>query len=271
MEARIGVKGYTVFNVGQIEGLPENYTVPESKLTSVERIERAEAFLASTRADIRYPGDRAFYYCDGDYIQMLVIEAFRDAESFYATLAHEGTRWTKHSTRLERDFDRKTWGDEGYAREEFVAELGPAFLCAHLGLTPEVRDDHAADIASWLTVQERQARDLLRRRPCAEGGRFPARAATAESRGRLRATSVRHLKCLAVTSVTFKRSPFRDSGTVSSVPAFLSTGPAPMDERARGQPLSRAEFQARGCHWFCLSGAFRLDGRLPHIPPVFLT
>jgi antirestriction protein ArdC len=56
------IKGYTVFNVEQIEGLPEiYYTVPELKLTTVERIERAELFFASTRADIRYRGDRAFY------------------------------------------------------------------------------------------------------------------------------------------------------------------------------------------------------------------
>jgi hypothetical protein len=32
---------------------------------------------------------RAFYACEADYIQLPVIEAFRDAESFYATLAHE--------------------------------------------------------------------------------------------------------------------------------------------------------------------------------------
>src|ERR1700675_3845783 len=38
---------------------------------------------------------------------------------------------------------RKNWGDEGYAREELVAELGAAFLCADLELTPEVREDHA--------------------------------------------------------------------------------------------------------------------------------
>src|ERR1700684_2006046 len=89
------------------------------------------------------------------------IESFRDAESFYATLAHEGTHWTKHPSRLERDFGRKTWGDEGYAREELVAELGSAFLCADLGLTPEVRDDHAAYIASWLTVLKNDKRAIF--------------------------------------------------------------------------------------------------------------
>ena len=34
--------------------------------------------------------------------------------------------------------------------EELVAEIGAAFLCADLGITPETRDDHAAYIASWL-------------------------------------------------------------------------------------------------------------------------
>ena len=134
-------------------------------------------------------GDRAFYSCDGDYIPMPVIEAFRDAESFYATLAHESTHWTKHSSRLERDFGRRTWGDEGYAREELVAELGAAFLCADLDLTPEVRDDHASYIATLADgSQEREAGDFQRRRARTTCRRFPSRASEAHSRGcRLRA------------------------------------------------------------------------------------
>ncbi len=79
-------------------------------------------------------------------------ETFRDAESYAATLAHELTHWTKHENRLARDFGRKLFGDEGYAKEELVAELGSAFLCADLGITPEVREDHAAYISSWLQV-----------------------------------------------------------------------------------------------------------------------
>ena len=102
------MKGYTVFNVEQIEGLPEHYYgKPEVQTTPVERIAHAEAFFAATKADIRYRGDRAFYSNDSDYIQMPVIEAFRDVESFYATLAHESTHWTKHPSRLDRSFGRK--------------------------------------------------------------------------------------------------------------------------------------------------------------------
>lgn len=156
------LKGYTVFNVDQIEGLPETYyTRPEPRFTPVQRISHAEAFFAATRADIRYRGGRAYYAQEGDYIQVPPIESFRDAESFYATVAHETAHWTKHPSRLERDFGRKTWGDEGYAREELVAELGSAFLCADLELTPEVREDHACYIASWLTSLKNDNRAIF--------------------------------------------------------------------------------------------------------------
>ena len=156
------MKGYTVFNVDQIDGLPEQYRAePPVPLTPVERIAHAEAFFAATKADIRYHGDRAFYSIDGDYIQMPVIEAFRDPESFYAVLAHEETHWTRHPSRLDRSFGRKRFGDEGYAQEELVAELGSAFICADLGLTPEIREDHAAYIASWLTVLKNDKRAVF--------------------------------------------------------------------------------------------------------------
>jgi antirestriction protein ArdC len=81
---------------------------------------------------------------------MPFIDAFKDSESYYATLTHETTHWTKHEKRLNRDFGRVVWGDEGYAKEELVAEIGSAFLCADLGITPEIREDHAAYIERWL-------------------------------------------------------------------------------------------------------------------------
>ena len=102
------MKGYTVFNVEQIEGLPEHYYAkPEPKMTGPERIAHAEAFFANTGADIRFRGTRAYYAIEPNYIAMPPIESFIDAESFYATLAHETTHWTRHSSRLERDFGRR--------------------------------------------------------------------------------------------------------------------------------------------------------------------
>ncbi|MFN7544621.1 MAG: ArdC family protein [Acidobacteriota bacterium] len=156
------MKGYTVFNDEQIEGLPSLYYAhAESKLTAPERIANAEQFFAATRADVRVRGSRAYYAIDADYIAMPPMEAFESVQSYYATLAHETTHWTRHTSRLDRDFGRKSWGDEGYAREELVAELGSAFLCADLELTPEVREDHASYIASWLEVLKNDKRAIF--------------------------------------------------------------------------------------------------------------
>jgi len=156
------MKGYTVFNVEQIDGLPETYyDRPPTPAAIAPRIERCEQFFASTGAAIRHGGNRAFYAAGSDHIQMPPFETFRDRVAYYATLAHESTHWTMHKDRLDRSFGRKRWGDEGYAMEELVAELGSAFLCATLDLTPELRDDHASYLASWLKVLKDDKRAIF--------------------------------------------------------------------------------------------------------------
>jgi antirestriction protein ArdC len=54
----------------------------------------------------------------------------------------------------------KRWRDHGYAAEELVAELGAAFLCADLAITPTPRADHASYIASWLEVPRNDQRAI---------------------------------------------------------------------------------------------------------------
>jgi len=156
------MKGYTVFNVEQIEGLPAHYhAIAAPVLDPVQKIESAEAYFAGIGAEIAHGGNRAFYAEGSDRVQMPPFETFRDAESYYTTLAHELAHWTKHSSRLARDFGRKQWGDEGYAREELVAELGSAFMAADLGLYLEPREDHAAYLASWLKVLKDDKRAIF--------------------------------------------------------------------------------------------------------------
>lgn len=156
------LKAYTVFNIAQIDGLPAHYYAPANDDPNPdERIAHAERFFAATGFDIRYGGNSAFYVPSLDYIQMPPFEAFRDAHSFYSTLCHEATHATRHESRLDRDFGRKRFGDEGYAREELVAELGAAFLCADLGLKLEDREDHAAYIGSWLKVLKDDKRAIF--------------------------------------------------------------------------------------------------------------
>jgi antirestriction protein ArdC len=147
------LKGYTVFNVEQIDGLPEVYYAKAARnLDPVARIEHAEKFFAALEATIRHGGNRAFYSIATDAIQMPPFESFQDADSYYATLAHECIHWTGSKTRLDRDFGGHRFGSEGYAVEELVAELGAAFLCADLELALEPREDHASYIATWLRV-----------------------------------------------------------------------------------------------------------------------
>lgn len=145
------LKSYTVFNVSQIEGLPEHfYETPEqTPANSPQRINELENFFAQTKADIR-SGYKAAYYSMDDYVTMPPIESFETANDYYGVLAHEITHWTKHPTRLNRDLGRKHWGDEGYAKEELVAELGACFLAADLGFEPMPEEKHAAYIQSWL-------------------------------------------------------------------------------------------------------------------------
>jgi len=156
------LKAYTVFNVAQIEGLPAYYNAqPEAKTEKLELIQDAERFFAATGAVIRHGGDKAYYAPTLDVIQLPVPEAFRDAESYAATKAHELTHWTKHPSRLNRDFGGKRFGDTGYAREELVAELGAAFLSADLGITPEPREDHASYLAHWLQILREDKRAIF--------------------------------------------------------------------------------------------------------------
>ncbi|WP_421825924.1 ArdC family protein [Larkinella sp.] len=147
------LKCYTVFNASQIEGLSDAfYKTPEPAVMQQNwRDPKLECFFAQTKADI-YTGSKACYIQATDRIQMPPFESFETAMRFYAVLAHEICHWTKTPARLNRDFGKKRYGDEGYAKEELVAELGACFLAADLGFEPQPETHHAAYIQSWLHV-----------------------------------------------------------------------------------------------------------------------
>jgi antirestriction protein ArdC len=156
------LRGYTVFNAEQVEGLPAHfYSLAAPALSEFERIAAADRFFAATGAVIRHGGNQAYYIQGEDRVQMPPFEAFKDQVSYYATLSHELTHWTKHKARLDRDFGLRSWGDEGCAMEELVAELGAAFLAADLGLAAAPREDHAAYIALWLEVLKGDKRAIF--------------------------------------------------------------------------------------------------------------
>ncbi len=164
------LKAYTVFCVDQIDGLPANFYPSSQSEPAAEsragRIERADAFIATAGATIRTGGSRACYIPSADHIDMPPYASFRDtdtssaAEAYYATLLHELIHWTSPTHRCDRQLGKR-FANHAYAREELVAELGAAFLCADLGITPEPRADHAAYIASWLAALREDKRAIV--------------------------------------------------------------------------------------------------------------
>ena len=150
-------RGYAVFNAAQVDG----YTPKSEPAVSMpERIERAETWFQSVGAAVCNGGNRAYYAPGTDHIQMPPFAAFAENVSYYSTLAHEHTHWTARAERCDRQLGKR-FGDSAYAAEELIAELGAAFVCAHLGLSTEPREDHAEYIQSWLKVLRADKRAIF--------------------------------------------------------------------------------------------------------------
>ena len=148
------LKSFPAFNADQVDG----WDAPQPRQADVfERLEDVEHAVSATGAIIREGGDRAFYSPATDIVHMPNRSLFFGTssgtreENFYAVLWHELAHWTGHPSRCDRDL-RNRFGSEAYAMEELVAELGAAFCCARLGISPAPREDHAQYLANWLKV-----------------------------------------------------------------------------------------------------------------------
>lgn len=157
---RVGfLKRYTVFNADQCEGLPDEFLANPQPLPEREIIPRAEQLIEATGADFRIGGDRAFFVPSEDFIQVPSQPAFREQINYYRTCFHELGHWTGHTSRLDRNLTTNK-GTKDYAREELVAEMASAFVCAAQDITPTVR--HADYIADWLTVLRNDKRAIFK-------------------------------------------------------------------------------------------------------------
>jgi antirestriction protein ArdC len=152
------LKRFTVFNVEQCENLPASASTAPTNLREAEIDPAAEDVIAATGADIRTGGGEAFYHRTEDYIRVPLRSAFFDPINYYRTVFHELGHWTGHDTRLARDLANRH-GSEGYAREELVAEMASAFLCASQSITPTVR--HADYLGAWLAVLRNDSRAIF--------------------------------------------------------------------------------------------------------------
>ncbi|MHC2543372.1 antirestriction protein ArdC [Sinorhizobium meliloti] len=156
------LKGYTVFNVEQIENLPDRFYRPVEELpaTPVPHLETVEAFVRNTGAAITYGGTTACYRSAPDDILMPDRARFVDEVHLYSTLLHEMSHWSGAKHRLDRDLSGR-FGSESYAIEELVAELSASFLCADLGVAHDPRDNTATYLESWLKVLKNDKRAII--------------------------------------------------------------------------------------------------------------
>ena len=164
------MKSYFVFNADQCDGLAAPYVAPAAPPVPMpigERHAGADAFATATGADIRHGGDRAYFRPSEDLVQMPHFADFDTPEAYYAVLLHELTHWSGHKSRLDRTLKGR-FGDPDYAFEELIAELGAAYLCADLGVSPEPRPDHASYIASWIKGLRDDPRAIFRAAAAAE-------------------------------------------------------------------------------------------------------
>ena len=145
------LKGYTVFNLSQIDGLPEDFYAKPIPMPEDRRIAGADRFIENTGAVIQHQGDRACYIPSLDIIKMPPFRAFESPEAYYSTILHEVSHWSGSSKRLDRlkSTDKR---HHEYHFEELVAEISACFLCSDLEITASVRPESASYLASWLAV-----------------------------------------------------------------------------------------------------------------------
>ncbi len=145
---RFVARAYHVFNAAQVAG----FTVPDMPiLPEAARDAAADRFFNALPLTVHHGETQALYRPSTDSIHLPPFARFIDPNAYYATRGHESIHATGAKHRLHRDLTGR-FGTQSYAMEELVAELGAAFLCADLGLSPTPRPDHAGYIASWLKV-----------------------------------------------------------------------------------------------------------------------
>ena len=153
---------FNVFNADQIDGLPAHYyEAVKSEVAVAPPPSERQAFFDGIGSTVHHGGNRACYNRAGDFIKMPRFGVFDDAEAYYATLAHEEIHRTGAKHRLDREFGVIP-GDEGYAYEELVAEMGAAMLGAVINLRPDHIEDHSAYVGSWLKKLKNDKRYIFK-------------------------------------------------------------------------------------------------------------
>ena|GEM_PF-67371 len=160
------MKSYAVFNVEQIDDLPEKYNpapfiAPQIE-ENMQRSAAAETFIKHTGADMRSGFDRAYFHTVEDYIGLPDFEEFKTTHGYYSTAFHELGHWTGHKSRLDRIKKTNDRRSTEYAFEELIAEISAAFLCVDHGINTDFEGQHVSYIQTWLQLLKDDKKAIFR-------------------------------------------------------------------------------------------------------------
>lgn len=119
--------------------------------------------------EYRKPSDNAYYSPSADKIVVPMKSQFkrdnedsyyRNGQEFYSTLLHEMVHSTGTEKRLNRNTGKR-FGDELYAKEELVAELGAARIGQELGFDKRILDNNAAYLDGWISSLKKEPKYVL--------------------------------------------------------------------------------------------------------------
>jgi antirestriction protein ArdC len=145
-------RSFRVFNAEQCDGLEALAAAPREAPAATAADDIAAAYLTDGPS-LTFGGDVAAYSPARDAVMMPRREAFAGDAEYFSTLFHELTHSTGHASRLARDgvTEGHTFGDAEYSREELIAEMGAAMLCALAGVdNAAAQANSAAYLASWI-------------------------------------------------------------------------------------------------------------------------
>ena len=83
------LKRFTVFNIAQCEGLPDELMAAPPPVETGLILPQAEALIRATGVDFRIGGDRAFYSPAHDYVQVPPPQAYFEPINWHRTALHE--------------------------------------------------------------------------------------------------------------------------------------------------------------------------------------
>jgi antirestriction protein ArdC len=146
---RMVLRHFTVFNVADVDGLCETTSSPPCDLSLPAQIVRASGARI-------VPGSPC-YRPDEDVIALPGRQSFATEEDYFVTAFHELVHWT--APRVGREVNAKRFGDDAYAVEELVAELGAAMLCGVCNLPTLMQS--ASYLDHWLRVLRQDKRAIF--------------------------------------------------------------------------------------------------------------